>query len=155
MTSLAPHHDHDECVSDALAAAERICAERKARLTPNRRRVLELVWGSHDVIGAYEILAELQKTDPAAKPPTVYRALDFLLQLGLIHRIESANGFTRCEEPDKHRVCQFLICDDCGLVEELHSRGLAESLRAQASQQGFQPSMQTVEVHGRCRNCAA
>lgn len=151
MTSAC--HDHDECVSDALAAAERICAERSARLTPNRRRVLEIVWGSHDVVGAYDILAELQKDDPSAKPPTVYRALEFLLELGLIHRIESANGFTRCEEPDQHRVCQFLICDECGLVEELHSRPLADRLRDQAARQGFQPSMQTVEVHGRCRNC--
>ncbi|MDZ7825889.1 MAG: Fur family transcriptional regulator [Gammaproteobacteria bacterium] len=155
MNTVSHDHDHDTCVADALAAAERICGERSARLTPDRRRVLELVWGSHDVIGAYEILAELQKEDPSAKPPTVYRALDFLIKLGLIHRIESANGFTRCEEPDRHRVCQFLVCDECGLVEELHSRPLARSLTEQAEQSGFHPTWQTVEVHGLCRNCSA
>lgn len=154
MSDVGHDHDHEECVSDALATAERICAERGARLTPNRRRVLELVWDSHDVVGAYELLAELQKDDPAAKPPTVYRALDFLLQLGLIHRIESANGFTRCEEPAAHDACQFLICDDCGLVEELHSRPLQDELAGQARSQGFAPSYQTVEVHGRCSRCA-
>ncbi|MEE4298631.1 MAG: Fur family transcriptional regulator [Pseudomonadales bacterium] len=147
-------HDHDRCIADALETAERICAERGVRLTPNRRRVLELVWGSHDVVGAYDLLAELQKEDPSAKPPTVYRALDFLLEHGLVHRIESANGFTRCEEPARHRVCQFLICDECGLVQELHSRPLFEDLEAAATDLGFAPTLQTVEVHGRCRSCA-
>lgn len=147
-------HDHKRCVSDALAAAESICAERNARLTPNRRRVLELIWDSHDVVSAYDLLAELQKEDPAAKPPTVYRALDFLLDLGLIHRIESQNGFTRCEEPLQHRVCQFLICEACGLVEELHSRPLFEDLDAEARATGFEPERQTIEVRGRCAACA-
>lgn len=151
----ATGHDHDACVEAALAAAERICALRKARLTPNRRRVLELIWNSHDVVGAYDILAELQKEDPSAKPPTVYRALDFLMDLGLIHRIESANGFTRCEAPERAHVCQFLICDSCGLVEELHSTRLAGELDAQAENAGFQPGFQIVEVHGRCRSCQA
>ena len=149
------HHDHDRCVADALETAERICAERGVRLTPNRRRVLELVWGSHDVVGAYDLLAELQKDDPTAKPPTVYRALDFLVEQGLVHRIESVNGFTRCEEPTRHRVCQFLICEQCGLVQELHSSSLFEGLEAAASELGFTPGNQTVEVHGRCRHCTA
>jgi len=147
-------HDHDQCVSDAMATAERICAERGVRLTPNRRRVLELVWDTHHVVGAYDLLAELQKTDPSAKPPTVYRALDFLLEHGLVHRIESSNGFTRCEEPTLHRVCQFLICDGCGLVQELHSRPLFDDLTAAAEDLGFAPTMQTVEVHGRCSDCS-
>ena len=154
MTS-PQHHDHDACVASALAAAERICTLRKSRLTPNRRRVLELIWSSHDVVGAYDLLAALQKEDPAAKPPTIYRALEFLLELGLIHRIESANGFTRCEAPEGSHVCQFLICDECGLVEELHSSKLASALEAQAEDAGFEPTFQTVEVRGRCRGCVS
>jgi len=154
-TAAAQEHDHEACVADALAAAERICAERGARLTANRRRVLELIWESHDVVSAYDLLAELQREDPAAKPPTVYRALEFLMGLGLVHRIESANGFTRCEEPLRARVCQFLICDDCGGVEELHSLPLSSDLEAQAADHGFQTRFQTVEVHGTCARCAA
>ena len=146
-------HDHEQCIANALATAERICGQRGVRLTPNRRRVLELVWQSHDVVGAYDLLAELQKTDPSAKPPTVYRALDFLLEHGLVHRIESVNGFTRCEEPLEHGSCQFLICDDCGLVQEMHSRPLSEDLAAAAAEQQFDAHFQTVEVHGRCANC--
>lgn len=153
-TALQHDHDHQACIADALAAAERICAERKARLTHNRRRVLELIWDSHGVVSAYDILAEMQKDDPSAKPPTVYRALDFLMELGLVHRIESSNGFTRCESPLRHRVCQFLICDGCGLVEELHSRPLFENLSEQAAALGFESDYQTVEVHGRCAKCA-
>jgi len=117
--------------------------------------VLELIWSSHDVVGAYDLLAALQKEDPAAKPPTVYRALEFLLDLGPIHRIESANGFTRCEAPEGAHVCQFLICDECGLVEELHSSKLASALEAQAEDAGFKPTFQTVEVRGRCRGCVS
>ncbi len=156
MPSAPAHdHDHEACIADALAAAEAICAERNARLTPNRRRVLELIWDSHGVVSAYDLLAEMQKEDPSAKPPTVYRALDFLMDLGLVHRIESSNGFTRCEAPLRHRVCQFLICDGCGLVEELHSRPLSDNLARQAAAVGFQAEYQTVEVHGRCARCAA
>lgn len=147
-------HDHALCVADALQAAERICAERSARLTPNRRRVLELIWQSHGVVSAYDLLADMQQEDPGAKPPTVYRALEFLIDLGLVHRIESTNGFTRCEAPLRHRVCQFLICDDCGLVEELHSRELFGQLQEHARARGFQPAYQTVEVHGRCAACS-
>jgi len=146
-------HDHAACVADALSAAEQICNERHARLTPNRRKVLELIWSNHGVVSAYEILAEMQKDDPSAKPPTVYRALDFLIELGLVHRIESSNGFTRCEAPLRHRVCQFLICDACGLVEELHSRPLFDNLAKQAHALGFKPEYQTIEVHGRCGRC--
>ena len=97
-----PDHDHDACVSDALTRADEICAERGARLTALRRAVLEIVWASHAPIGAYEILDRLQTArradndEPArAAPPTVYRALDFLLEHGLAHRIESLNGLCR------------------------------------------------------------
>lgn len=150
---LHDEHDHELCVADALSAAERICAERNARLTTNRRRVLELIWDSHGVVSAYDLLSQLQREDPGAKPPTVYRALEFLIELGLVHRIESTNGFTRCEAPLRHRVCQFLICDECGLVEELHSRPLFDKLEAQAAEHGFHSDYQTIEVHGRCARC--
>ncbi|MEJ2130790.1 MAG: Fur family transcriptional regulator, partial [Gammaproteobacteria bacterium] len=117
-------HDHDACIQQALDDAERICRERGARLTEQRRRVLELIWRNHDVVTAYELLGALRVDDPGAKPMTVYRALDFLLQHGLAHRIESVNGYTRCEDPPATESCQFLICDRCGLVEEFHDEPL-------------------------------
>jgi len=90
-------HDHSRCVSHALAEAETICARQGLRLTALRKRVLELVWASHKPLGAYDILGVLSDEDGRrAAPPTVYRALDFLLENGLVHRIASLNAITDC-----------------------------------------------------------
>ena len=89
-------HDHKHCVEDALAAAERLCAAKDLRFTPLRRRVLELVWSSHKPVGAYALLDKLRNEDLGSAPPTVYRALDFLIENGLIHRIERMNAFIGC-----------------------------------------------------------
>src|SRR5262245_4876474 len=107
-------HDHDRCVTDALSAAEAVCARAGDRLTPLRRRVLELVWASHRPAGAYALLDRLREDGRGAAPPTVYRALDFLLERGLIHRIESLNAFVGCAHPGENHLVQFLICRSCG-----------------------------------------
>lgn len=147
-------HDHAACVSQALADAERICLARGARLTDRRRRVLELIWQSHDVVTAYQLLETLQREDPKAKPPTVYRALEFLQDNGLVHRIESMNGFTRCEHPGHASTGQFLICTTCGSVAELHAPKIAALLDSACREHGFVSHAATVEVRGRCKDCA-
>jgi Fur family zinc uptake transcriptional regulator len=97
-------HDHEHCVEDALAAADKLCAEQGLRFTPLRRRVLELVWSSHKPVGAYALLDKLRSEDLGSAPPTVYRALDFLIEHGLIHRIERMNAFIGCSHPgETHR----------------------------------------------------
>ncbi len=117
-------HDHGTCVKSALATAARLCANRDARLTPLRRRVLELIWRSHAPVGAYDLLARLSDKMRPAAPPTVYRALAFLLAQGLIHRIESLNAYVGCMNPEGHpegaHGGQFLICSDCGAAAEVH-----------------------------------
>lgn len=148
-------HDHEQCIANAIRDAERVCTGNGVRLTTNRRKVLEILWGSHDVMGAYEILQTLQQSEPNTKPPTVYRALEFLLEQGLVHRIESSNAFTRCESPLEHATCQFLVCTECARVEELHSTELTELLGRRARDQGFEPTQHTIEVRGRCRRCQA
>ena len=148
-------HDHEHCVAQALGDADRICLARGVRLTTGRRRVLELIWRNHDVVTAYQLLEELQREDPKAKPPTVYRALEFLQENGLVHRIESMNGFTRCEDPGHASSGHFLICTDCGSVAELQGRGLVETLNAACVAKGFEPRSHTIEVRGRCGECAA
>ena len=120
------NHDHDHCVEDALAAAERLCAKKDLRFTPLRRRVLELVWSSHKPVGAYALLDQLRDEDLGSAPPTIYRALDFLIENGLIHRIERMNAFIGCSHPGEAHRGFFLICGECGNAEELHSDGLAE-----------------------------
>lgn len=153
VSESALDHDHDQCIADAIAMAERVCARNGVRLTANRRRVLEIIWDSHDVMGAYDILQTMQRSEPNTKPPTVYRALEFLQAQGLVHRIESSNAFTRCESPLAHTPCQFLVCTGCGRVEELHSVELTDLLTARAREQDFLPHQHTIEVRGLCRNC--
>ena len=113
------HHDHDDCISTALRAAERVCRDKGLRFTGIRRRVLELVWASHRPIGAYEILDKLNRQGRKAAPPTVYRALEFLIEAELVHRLDSLNAFIGCPDPGSSHAGQFLICRRCRSVAEL------------------------------------
>ncbi|MBM3489745.1 MAG: transcriptional repressor [Alphaproteobacteria bacterium] len=147
-----PGHDHDLCIADALEAAARVCAARGQRLTPIRRRVLELVWQSHSPIGAYEIMRRLGQGRPAA-PPTVYRALDFLVAQHLVHRINSRNAFIGCAYPERQHDACFLLCENCGSADELSDAALLRALAEVADSHGFAVTQQTVELRGRCRQC--
>lgn len=149
MTFPTPHHDHGRCVAQALAAAEEECRRRGARLTDIRRRVLELVWRSHAPIGAYGLLEALGK----AAPPTVYRALDFLLAHGLIHRIEKLNAFVGCAHPGHAQAGQFLLCRQCGTAFEMNDETIERAVALAAQAQGFQVAALTVEAEGTCANC--
>ncbi len=149
-----PHHDHQGCIAKALAAAERLCEDRGARFTPLRRRVLELIWSSHESAKAYDLLDALKTFDPAAKPATVYRALDFLLEQGFIHRVESLNAFVGCNEPEHRHELLLLICERCHTVEERPARGLMAAAASEIESAGFAPRRQSFEVHGVCAECA-
>ena len=149
----AAQHNHDHCVRDALAAAEISCQEQKARLTPIRRRVLELVWASHKPVGAYGLLDRLADEGIKAVPPTVYRALDFLLEYGLVHRLERLNAYVGCSHSHGPHAAQFLICTGCGRVAELDDPAIGTALLKGAVDRGFTVSRQTVEVEGRCPEC--
>jgi Fur family zinc uptake transcriptional regulator len=149
----APHHDHAHCVEDAVTAAEKLCADKQLRFTPLRRRVLELVWSSHKPVGAYALLDQLRNEDLGSAPPTVYRALEFLIDNGLIHRIERMNAFVGCSHPGEAHRGFFLICGDCGNAEELQSDNLAESIASSAGRRGFAAREMTLEVTGTCADC--
>ena len=133
--------------------ARAYCQQRGARFTPLREKVYELMLDKHGPMGAYELLDSLKETESSAKPATVYRALDFLLDFGLIHRLESTNAFVACYHFGCHHPVQFLICDSCGDVSEIQSEGLKETLDNQAKQHGFKISKQTIEAHGLCAEC--
>jgi len=149
----APTHDHTHCVEQALVSADALCAEGGARLTELRRRVLREVWRGHDAVKAYDILERLGERRRSAKPPTVYRALQFLQEQGLVHRLESLNAFVGCAAPRRHHQGQFLICHDCGEVREIHAAAVASAVRRAARQAGFEPEHQMVEVLGTCKRC--
>ena len=147
-------HDHTHCVSHALSTAETLCEQRGLRLTALRKRVLELIWTSHKPLGAYDILGVLSEIDGRrAAPPTVYRALDFLQEHGLAHRIASLNAFVGCNHPGEAHPGQFLICRNCHAAVELQQESIDAALKASADNIGFSIEGQTVEITGLCAHC--
>ena len=153
-TFPAPDHDHGRCTADALQHAERVCAGRSQKLTPIRRRVLEALLSSHRPLGAYEIIEELAKSNPRPAPITVYRALEFLMDNGLVHRIESRNAYLACaHDHDAAAMVAFLICEKCGSVGEIPAAPVAQSLNAAARATGFTPKLSVVEITGTCAHC--
>ena len=153
----APGHDHAHCAETTLARAEEACAARGARLTPIRRQVLEALAATHAPIGAYELIERLEDGDGRRPAPiTVYRALDFLLEQGLAHRIESRNAFVACaHEHGGHGVVMFLICESCGAVGEAVSDAVGHALSDTAKGIGFQARAQVIEIAGECAHCRA
>ena len=146
-------HAHGHCLETALDRAAALCQERGVRLTPLRRRVRELIWAGHKPRGAYDILDVLKTERRGAAPPTVYRALDFLLKHGLVHRIESMNSFVGCPDPDTLHGGQFLICRSCGLAAELNDSGVVNAIKKSAARAGFVVGRPIIEIAGLCPHC--
>jgi Fur family zinc uptake transcriptional regulator len=149
-----PNHDHGRCAEDAISHAEKVCTGRGQKFTPIRRQVLGALLSSHRPLGAYEVIDELAKTMPRPAPITVYRALDFLMENGLVHRIESRNAFLACaHNHDETAVVAFLICETCGSVGEIPAAPLALSFNEAARGTGFAPKLSVVEITGTCAHC--
>lgn len=153
ISPLKRNHNHRSCKKQALAEAKRICAERGERLTEIRQKVLALVWSSHEPVKAYDLLDDLKKEHPASKPVTVYRALDFLRAHGLVHKIESLNAYLGCGDPAQQHDGVFMICEKCGVVIELDSQQIKNSLTDQAESVGFSIGKLTLEISGVCQHC--
>ena len=153
-TFPAPDHDHDRCTADGIDHAERVCRQRAQKFTPIRRHVLQALLSSHRPLGAYEVIEELAKSMPRPAPITVYRALDFLIENGLVHRIESRNAYLACaHDHDAAALVAFLICDAGGSVGEIPAASVAQSLSAAARASGFAPKLSVVEITGVCAHC--
>src|SRR5881394_3731631 len=154
-TFPAPDHDHGRCTAEAITHAEQVCAKRAQKFTPIRRQVLQALLSSHRPLGAYEVIDELAKSMPRPAPITVYRALDFLMENGLVHRIESRNAFLACaHDHDAAATVAFLICDRCGSVGEIPAPA-AQTLNDAARATGFAPKLSVVEITGTCAHCLA
>ena len=152
MTLCAnPHHHHD---ADALIAEVRAkCLALGLRFTPLREKVLELIANASGPSKAYTLLEQLRSEHDSAAPPTVYRALEFLLEHGFVHKVESINAFVACPHPSGTHLAQFLVCDQCGTAIELEGEMLPKLLTELAVAQQFSAERLVVEVHGRCINC--
>lgn len=149
------HHVHD--AHGFVDAVERACRERGLRLTPIRALVVQLIAQAGRPVKAYDLLEMVRNADTvgADAPPTVYRALDFLMANGFVHKLQSVNAFVACHHPNsiEHSV-PFLICDRCHSAVELEDVDVVAQLESRAKALGFRPQAQTLEVHGLCADCA-
>jgi len=151
-----PDHNHERCAADVIAHAVSVCTDRSQRLTPMRRKVLEVLASSHKPLGAYEIIDAAASGGPRPAPITIYRALEFLMENGLVHRIESRNAFLACgHHHDSGAVVAFLICEICGDVGEAPDHDISVALSSAANSAGFRPKMSVVEITGICAHCSA
>lgn len=149
-----PGHDHGRCSADAMAHAEAVCAGRGERLTPIRRQVLETLAAHHRPLGAYEIIDTIAEKVKRLAPITIYRALDFLVENGLVHRIESRNAFLACiNNHGTSDIVVFLICERCGSVGEAPVNSVAAALTTAARAAGFAPHASIIEISGVCAHC--
>lgn len=137
-----------------LKKIELYCTEKGIRFTEPRRFVLQVIMASDKPLGAYDILAQMAQHVTNPKPPTVYRAIEFLTEHQIIHRIESLNAYILCQSDHRHDGSQFMICDDCGNVSEAHLCDLPAQLASKIHQKGFNLSRWNVELHGTCRDCS-
>jgi Fur family zinc uptake transcriptional regulator len=149
-----PDHDHEKCSVSGMTQAEEVCRVRGQRLTPLRRQVLEVLLASHKPMGAYEIIEEAGVVGSRPAPITVYRALEFLIENGLAHRIESRNAYIACVHTHAaDAMVVFLICEKCGAVGEAPSADAAAALALAARAAGFAPKTPVIEVTGICAHC--
>lgn len=148
------NHDHQACMHQAIQKAEKLCLERGAQLTPIRHKVLELIWESHEAVKAYDLLERIKPFNDSAKPATVYRALDFLIEQKLIHRVESMNAFIGCNHVEGKHDLLLLICERCRQIEERPASSVMESLARELKGAHFIPQRKTLEIHGVCKHCA-
>ena len=136
-----------------LDKAASACALQGAQLTELRRQVLSLILEAEGPLTAYQLLDRLRERRKGAVPPTVYRALDFLLDQRLIHKLERLNAFIPCAESGRQHPVQFLICRQCGTVAEIEDHDAAQALETAAERQGFHPRNTVVEIEGTCAAC--
>lgn len=147
-------HDHTMCIATAIKSAEDHCATAKVQLTPVRRRVLEILLAHHKAMGAYDILNILREEGLGSQPPVAYRALDFLVTQGFVHRIENQNAFVACTHPGTDHEPAFLICTDCKTVAEMDAKLDQGPLSNAAHRAGFTVQNAIVEALGQCPSCA-
>ncbi len=138
-----------------LAAAERACSRSGKKLTPLRRRVLELVLNAGKPVGAYNLLKSLRADGFSDAPPTIYRTLEFLQAQGLVHRIAKSNTFVACSRPHDDHFGLIFVCRQCGGAVELEEQQVIADIGCCAGRLGFQMSRQVLEVEGTCRDCGA
>lgn len=146
-------HDHDACAGDTLARAEQAVAKQGGRMTPVRRRTLEILLEGHRAMGAYDVLHRLAADGFGHQPPVAYRALEFLVEHGLAHRVRRLNAFTACMHPGDAHQAIFLICRQCDSVAETRAEAVHDALTSASIGLGFAVERASIEASGLCPKC--
>lgn len=146
-------HDHSCCEGGVLDVADQRAREAGLRLTPVRRKALEILLESHRAMGAYEVLERLSEGGFGDQPPVAYRALDFLVENGLAHRIRRLNAYAACMHPETDHAPVFMICRECDAVAEALAQDVRSAVRRVAADAGFMVERVNVEVLGLCPPC--
>ncbi|MDJ0918828.1 MAG: Fur family transcriptional regulator [Woeseiaceae bacterium] len=156
MSGHAKETSLDAAVEDSLCLAEARCKATGERLTPARREAYAVMLEQNKPLSAYELIAVLEeKKGKKIAPLTVYRHLDFLTRVGLVHRLESTHSFVACVHPDHAHESHYLLCSECGSADEVESTALGSLLDEIADRRGFRPENAIVEIKGVCGDCAS
>jgi len=164
MTEAAAKHampssgaQSDRRLAKAVERANQAFTDKNLRFTKLRQDVFQEIAATYTSIGAYDVLARLAEKGTRLAPISVYRAIDALLEAGVIHRLESKNAYFACRKLD-HTLGRrpiFLACERCNAVQEVDSEGIFETIDRLARAASFQPRVKFVEVSGLCRACAS
>ena len=146
--------NHKACIDTALKEAKDICKDKELRFTEIREFILRMVWENHKPTKAYELLDKIPSMDYSPQPPTVYRALDFLLNNGFIHKINSLNAFVGCSHPLKHSECYFMICRNCDEIKECCDDKITNAIRQTLDSNQFSHKNIAIEISGNCHECS-
>lgn len=144
---------HKNCIEEAMNKAAIICQDRGLRFTDLRKKVLKMIWQNHEPTKAYDIIGKIKEGKGAAKPPTVYRTLDFLQENGLIHKLESMNAYIGCEHPLGHKECYFLICRKCNEIKECCNISFSNEIKNITKKNKFKAKRISLEIYGECKEC--
>lgn len=148
------HTAHCHSRAERLAEADALVTHRGARFTTMRRATYDFLLQQKAPLSAYDILARLEtRLNKKLAPPTVYRALDFLMEHGLIHRLETNNTYLTCDHPAEAHESFYLVCTACGATQEVDDHAIGDLLEAKARALGFKPGRQVIEVQGLCARC--
>ena len=147
---MASHSKKAQYLTARMDNARRVCDTHGERFTPLRAHIFELILKSEGAVKAYDLLEQLKPERGSPKPPTVYRALEFLSKLGLVHRVEALNAYIACDHNHNDHGAEFFICETCNAVEESHAHPHTE-----CAPNGFNITRSVVEHYGTCKSCAA
>ncbi len=151
---MKKNHDHKECSKTVIEHAKEVCRKGSLNLTPIRKKVLEIVASNHKPARAYDLLAKLKEGGFSDKPPTVYRALDFLIEHKMVHKLNTINAYVACFNNETEEVSCFLICEKCQDIEEFQDEGIIKAIANISKSKNIDVRNINLEISFKCDQCA-